>query len=614
MDRASRRLGLSNLPPRLRWYVGGVVALAVPIVAAAAGTATPPSTYEALWLGGFLALAFLADLKPVPLDEDDGHAVSLAFVFILASLLLFGWQYAVLIGVCSIVSAQLIERRPPTRLVFNGATYALAALAAAVPTVALDLDDATGVGAVTISAFVGGALFVIANVALVCGAVALQQGVSVRSLLRDNARHSAPAFVIMAFIAALATTLYRQEPVTLLLLAGPMVALTMYQRSALATRIAARAALTDDLTGLGNRRSYESGLREAIERAEQTGMPLSLCVVDVDSFKQINDVYGHPAGDGVLVALAEILSAAAPAFRLGGDELALALELDAAAAYAAIERLQERVAGGAFQSAIPVTISAGIASYPAHAVDVTGLERAADDALYAAKHEGRSRTRVYAPALARTFPPHELARRVEREARLRAAENLVRVVDAKDTYVGAHSASVARVAAEIAHQLGLDEEEIANVQLAARLHDLGKIAIPDRILQKPEALTFDEARLMRTHPELGASLLDGLEIGPVDRWIRHHHEHWDGSGYPDRLSAEDIPLGSRIILVADAFDAMTSNRSYRPAMSVDGALAELCAKAASQFDPEVVGALLRWIGVAELPEQLGCDVDRVLAA
>jgi diguanylate cyclase (GGDEF)-like protein len=613
MHRVSRRLGLSGLPPRLRGYVVAVVALAVPVVVVAAGTPPTPNVHDALWLGGFVALAFLADLKPVPLDEDNGHAISLAFVFILASLLLFGWQYGVLIGVLSIMGAQLIEGRPPIRLAFNGAAYALAALAAAAPQLVVGIDDASGVWAVTVGAFAGGALFVVTNVVLVCGAVALQRGESLRPLLMDNARHSAPAFVIMAFIAALATTLYRQEPAGLLLLAGPIVALTMYQRSALATRIAARAALTDDLTGLGNRRSYESGLREAIERAEQAGSHLSLCVFDVDSFKQINDVYGHPTGDGVLVALAEILSAEAPAFRLGGDELALALELDAQAAYDAVERLQERVAAGAFPSGIPVTISAGVASYPAHALDVTGLERAADDALYAAKHEGRSRTCLYAPTLARSFPPHELARRAEREARLRAAENLVRVVDAKDTYVGAHSASVARVAAEIAHQLGLDEDEIANVQLAARLHDLGKIAIPDRILQKPEALTFDEARLMRTHPELGASLLDGLEIGPVDRWIRHHHEHWDGSGYPDRLSAGEIPLGSRIILVADAFDAMTTKRSYRSAISVDGALAELRAKAGAQFDPEVVDALFRWIGV-EPGEHVHRDLDPAIAA
>ena len=139
------------------------------------------------------------------------------------------------------------------------------------------------------------------------------------------------------------------------------------------------------------------------------------------------------------------------------------------------------------------------------------------------------------------------------------------MVDAKDTYAGAHSQSVSRLVEGIARAMDLDEETVEQVRLAGLLHDLGKIAIPDRILQKPGKLDPDELKTMREHAELGYRLLEGLGVSPVDRWIRHHHEWWDGSGYPLGLAGEDIPLGSRIILVADAFDAMTSDRVYRAA-------------------------------------------------
>ena len=169
--------------------------------------------------------------------------------------------------------------------------------------------------------------------------------------------------------------------------------------------------------------------------------------------------------------------------------------------------------------------------------------------------------------MVRIYTPEELAESAERHARLKAAEGLIRVVDAKDTYAGAHSQQVSRLVEGIARAMGLDEETVEQVRLAGLLHDLGKIAIPDRILQKPGKLDPDELRIMREHAELGYRLLEGLGVSPVDRWIRHHHEWWDGSGYPLGLAGEDIPLGSRIILVADAFDAMTSDRVYRAAGS-----------------------------------------------
>jgi len=178
-------------------------------------------------------------------------------------------------------------------------------------------------------------------------------------------------------------------------------------------------------------------------------------------------------------------------------------------------------------------------------------------------------------------------------------------VDAKDTYAGAHSQSVSRLVEGIARAMGLDEETVEQVRLAGLLHDLGKIAIPDRILQKPDKLDPDELRTMREHAELGYRLLEGLGVSPVDRWIRHHHEWWDGSGYPLGLAGEDIPLGSRIILVADAFDAMTSDRVYRAAGTPADAVSELRRRCWTQFDARVVSALEKYLAMQgeEIPEQ-----------
>jgi putative nucleotidyltransferase with HDIG domain len=178
---------------------------------------------------------------------------------------------------------------------------------------------------------------------------------------------------------------------------------------------------------------------------------------------------------------------------------------------------------------------------------------------------------------------------------LRAAENLIRIVDSKDTYTGDHSQAVAGLVEAIAIDLGFEGETVEQLRLAALLHDIGKIAIPDTVLQKPGCLEPDERLLVRSHVQFGYSLLEGLGIEPVDTWVLHHHEHWDGSGYPDGLSGEDIPFGSRVILVADAFDAMITHRTYRPALGPQDALAELRRQAGAQFDPAVVAALERCV-------------------
>ncbi|MDE3191250.1 MAG: diguanylate cyclase, partial [Acidobacteriota bacterium] len=479
---------------------------------------------------------------------------------------------------------------PIERIAFNVASYAIAAFAASLPVTVFGSSEAIGAGRLTGYILGGAALHVCANVLIVSGAIALSAKMRYRDAVLPGLKRNGLVFIMMAVLAALAANLWAAHPWMLLLLAGPLFTLTLYQRSLYHSHQAAKDARTDNLTGLGNHRAYQAALRAVIEVAERDRAEFSLCIVDVDDFKRINDTYGHQVGDDVLVSLAEILSNArgGEAFRCGGDEFAILFNGDGTTAFERITDVQEAVAG---LGLTPVTISVGIASYPGQAAEAEGLQRMADGALYWSKHHGKNRSFVYSPKVVRIHSAKDLEWETERMARLRAAKNIVRFVDAKDATTANHSETVSALAAAIGRELGLDEGIVDQLALAGLLHDIGKIGIPDSLLQAPRELTPEERETIKSHPALGYSLLEGLGISPIDEWILHHHEDWNGGGYPDRLTREEIPLGARIVRVADALEAMTSDRPYREAQPLEYALSELRACSGEQFDPIAVAAV-----------------------
>jgi diguanylate cyclase (GGDEF)-like protein/putative nucleotidyltransferase with HDIG domain len=377
-----------------------------------------------------------------------------------------------------------------------------------------------------------------------------------------------------------------------------LAGLAVHQRRRISTLRAriSDTARTDPLTGLLNRRALEELLDMELERATRGGRPLSVIVGDIDSFAAVNEREGHAAGDNALQLVAgnclKWKRRIDQAARIGGEEFALLLpETDERGAFIVAERLRRATHRTFAEAAVPVTISFGVASSPAHGTDPVSLLRAADRAVAAAKDLGSDRTVIYSDEVARTLA--QSGGRADGQLQLATVIALAEALDIRDTGTGQHSHTVGRYAELMARELGFAEEHVERVRLAGVLHDIGKIGISDGVLSKPGPLDADEWQEMFTHPEIGARLLSRPEFDDLRAWILAHHERPDGIGYPYGLSGDDIPVEARILAVADAYEAMTADRVYRPALGAEAARAELEGGAGSQFDPEVVSAFLR---------------------
>jgi two-component system cell cycle response regulator len=327
-------------------------------------------------------------------------------------------------------------------------------------------------------------------------------------------------------------------------------------------------ARTDSLTNLGNRRKLMVDLRRELALAS-VASPRVFVMFDLDGFKRYNDTYGHPAGDALLMRLGanlgRVIRPYGNAYRLGGDEFCVLVVTGASSAKTIIalaaSALSEQGEGFTVRS------SHGAVILPHEARDATNALRIADQRMYAQKEDRRS------------------------SATRQTRDILLQVLHEREPELRDHLKGVARMAMGVATRLDLGVEELDEVVRAAELHDVGKMAIPDEILRKPGPLTEEEWSFVRQHTIIGERILSAAPaLLPVAKLVRASHEHFDGSGYPDGLAGDGIPLGARIVSVCDAFHAMTSSRPYRPAITAEDAIAELQACAGTQFDPRVVTA------------------------
>ncbi len=402
----------------------------------------------------------------------------------------------------------------------------------------------------------------------------------------------------------------------LLLLGGFLGILVAYRRRAeSATKTELRrlehAALTDNLTGLRNHRAFQEDVSRELKRRERHETPLSLAMIDLDGLKSVNDTQGHQAGDEhlkiVALYLRETARGSDAAYRLGGDEFAVVLANETAwGAFRFAQRLQEALSAGTATE--PVKVTVGVAEAEG-SMDKDTLSRHADLALIEAKRTGHA-SLIYSPGIEPDL--HERDASAHQHHLKTLATALARAVDAKDAYTRSHCETVSELCSLIGGELGLDEERIAKLRLAGLLHDVGKIGITDAILQKPSKLTETEFEVMKTHSTLGHRIVSGTDLDEEADWILHHHERPDGRGYPHGLEGDEVPLESRIILVADAFEAITSDRVYRKGRPESEALVELERHTGSQFDPDCVAALKRALGHRDHERQQVAQLSSLL--
>ena len=375
-------------------------------------------------------------------------------------------------------------------------------------------------------------------------------------------------------------------------------------------------SLTDALTGVGSRKLLEDKLQAEAARAKRYKRPFSVAIIDLDNFKTINDVLGHATGDDALRKLAECMKIQKRTSdilaRYGGDEFVILMpETKADDAFTLLERVRSDVHKIPIAENISMTISCGISQSITESNETSSdIIRRADLALYEAKSAGRNCVKLWDKTMSKVLSPDDielekikkLKRRIvglseqAEKMFIQSIWGLVQALEAKDPYARKHSENVMYYAVGIAESMKVPSKEIDIIRRAAMIHDIGKIGIPDAILSKPDRLTPRERSIIEQHPLIAVRILEKMSFLEQEvAIVRGHHEKWNGNGYPDGLTETSIPLGARILAVADTFDAITSDRAYHNSRPLENALGILIDSSEYDFDAEVVKNLVSWI-------------------
>ncbi|HEC02308.1 MAG TPA: diguanylate cyclase, partial [Phycisphaerales bacterium] len=381
---------------------------------------------------------------------------------------------------------------------------------------------------------------------------------------------------------------------------------------------------TDALTGVGSRRLLEDKLEAECSRSKRYKCPFSVAIIDLDNFKTINDVLGHATGDEALKKLAECMKAEKrqpdTLARYGGDEFVILMpETKADNAVQLLERIRTKVYEIHVAEGVSMTISCGIArSLPDQDESFGDVIRRADLALYEAKSAGRNCVKTWDESMSKALTADDieverikqLKRRIAGMSKqaektfIQSIWGLVQALEAKDPYAKKHSENVMHYAVAIGRKMNIGPKHLEVIRRAAMIHDIGRIGVPDAVLFKPSKLTPHERNIIEQHPLIAVRILDKMSFLEQEiNIVRAHHEKWNGRGYPDGAAGTAIPLGARILAVADAFDALTSNRSYHKSRTPAEAVKILVDSSEYDFDPEIVKAMVSWI------EQVGNELD-----
>ncbi|MDO8736954.1 MAG: diguanylate cyclase [Thermoleophilia bacterium] len=372
-----------------------------------------------------------------------------------------------------------------------------------------------------------------------------------------------------------------------------------YSELELMHKQAREMADTDMLTGLRNHAHFQRHLQWEVERAQRFNRPLSLVMLDLDHFKDVNDHFGHQKGDEVLQRVGKLIRHSVRGMgysaRYGGEEFAIVLpDMTAKKAMEIADRIRRDMAIVEADVSLPAGLvggSFGVADLPHCASDADSLISASDSALLFAKRKGRNQVAYFCDLSnteLREGDMDKLHTRLE-GASLQTIRALAEAVDANDDYSEANTTRMAHVAIAIADRLGMNQQQCDALALATRLHDIGKVGVPGSVLRKKEKLSAEEMSQVQLHPEIGQRLLHEAEqIQDLISAILYHHERWDGDGYPERLAGEEIPVMARVVGIMDAYRAMLCDRPYRKALKPDDALEEVRKGSGTQFDPQLV--------------------------